>query len=186
MARLLANLALGRLAGRLACMLMAARQVPAGVLAVGDANEQGLVAWGKAHVFNRTVSSRNFNLQNLKLRVSNPRSIAIVYFKIPFEVQISQGLGPFYQIELLTNRHRLSGYLAEWVPSPPGKHTSQSCMISTSPRTAGKRKVQVPAGLSARLVDADLRVAWLTCLMHCRRALLKNEIPALALQRAQL
>ena len=28
----------------------------------------------------------------------------------------------------LYSRHRLNGYLAQWVPSPPGKHAFQNCM----------------------------------------------------------
>ena len=46
------------------------------------------------------------------------------------------------KIEIMeTDRKR---YLASWVPSPPGKHTFQNCMIGDHPRTAGKRKTRYP------------------------------------------
>ena len=48
-----------------------------------------------------TVSLHKFNLQIYNLRVSNPRIISHVHFKVPFESSnLSQGLGPFFQIEL--------------------------------------------------------------------------------------
>ena len=46
------------------------------------------------------------------------------------------------------DRHRLNGYyyLAQWVPSPPGKHTFQHWTIQAVPQTAGKRKARYPQG----------------------------------------
>ena len=44
------------------------------------------------------VGSHNLSSQNVELRVSNPRTIA---YECPWEVQISQGMGTFFQIELL-------------------------------------------------------------------------------------
>ena len=35
------------------------------------------------------------------------------------------------------NRHRLSGYLAELVPGPPGKHAFKNFTVSTHRKTAG-------------------------------------------------
>ena len=46
------------------------------------------------------VGSHSFNLQHFKLRVSNPRTIAYVHSNCPLTINISQGLGPFFQIEL--------------------------------------------------------------------------------------
>ena len=43
-------------------------------------------------------------------------------------------------------RHRLNGYLASWVPSPPGKHTFQNCMIQDNPRTARKKNTRHSLG----------------------------------------
>ena len=42
------------------------------------------------------VSSPNFNLQNLKLRVSNHRTIAYFHFKMPFESEHFPGYGPTF------------------------------------------------------------------------------------------
>ena len=44
------------------------------------------------------------------------------------------------------SRHRLNGYLACLVPSPPDQHTFQKCTIQTAPRTAGKKKTRYPLG----------------------------------------
>ena len=41
-----------------------------------------------------TVSSHNFHSQKYKLRVSNPRTIAYVHFKMPFESSNILGAGP--------------------------------------------------------------------------------------------
>ena len=50
-----------------------------------------------------TVGSHKFNLHNFKSRVSNHRTVAYFHFtcKGPLKAQISHGLGPFFQIELL-------------------------------------------------------------------------------------
>ena len=44
------------------------------------------------------------------------------------------------------HRRRLNGYLAEWVPSPPGKHTFKNITIKTHPKTAGKKTTRYPLG----------------------------------------
>ena len=38
------------------------------------------------------------------------------------------------------------GYLAEWVPSPPGKHTFKNFTVYAHPKTAGKNKTRYPLG----------------------------------------
>ena len=38
-------------------------------------------------------------------------------------------------------RHRLNGYLAKWVPSPPGKHAFKNFTIQTRPKTACKKRL---------------------------------------------
>ena len=43
-------------------------------------------------------------------------------------------------------RHRLDGYLASWVPSPPGKHTFKNFAVQTHPEAACKRKTRYPLG----------------------------------------
>ena len=60
----------------------------------------------------RTVVSHNSNLWNFKLRVSSPRTIApILTSTCSLKVNISQGLGPFFQIEpLKTGRTSLTQY----------------------------------------------------------------------------
>ena len=43
-------------------------------------------------------------------------------------------------------RHRLNGYLAYWVPSPPGKHTFRNFTIQAHPKTVCERKTRYPLG----------------------------------------
>ena len=43
-------------------------------------------------------------------------------------------------------RHRLNGYLAQWVPSPPGKHTFKNFTIQTNPETACRKKTRYRLG----------------------------------------
>ena len=43
-------------------------------------------------------------------------------------------------------RHRLNGCLAQWVPTPPGNHTSKNFRDQTHPKAAGKRKTRYPLG----------------------------------------
>ena len=57
-----------------------------------------------------TSGSHGFGQRTLQLRATHPLSED---WPPP----------PYY-------RHRLDGYLAKWVPSPPGKHTFQSCMCN--------------------------------------------------------
>ena len=60
-----------------------------------------------------TVSSQNSKLNDIKLRVSNPRTIAYVYFNMPFES--SNFPGPFLQIGLLTTGRSIAESRA-WRP----------------------------------------------------------------------
>ena len=51
----------------------------------------------------------------------------------------------------IMSRRRLNGYLAELVPSPPGKRTCQPALhVDLLPRTAGKPKI-----LGTRLAGAE-------------------------------
>ena len=54
-----------------------------------------------------TASCHKFNLQDFTWRLSNPRTVAYVHSKCPLRSQISQGLGPFLQIELLKTERLL-------------------------------------------------------------------------------
>ena len=51
---------------------------------------------------------------------------------------------------------RLSRYLAQWVPSPPGKQTFQNCTIKHILNNCWQEKDWVPDGLSTRLAGATL------------------------------
>ena len=56
---------------------------------------------GRSMTLLRTVSSHTMNSQNFKLRSQIPEPLLIFSSKCPFRAQISQGLGPSSQIELL-------------------------------------------------------------------------------------
>ena len=43
-------------------------------------------------------------------------------------------------------RRRLNGYLASWVPSPPGRFVFQNCTVSPVPETAGEKKTRYLLG----------------------------------------
>ena len=43
-------------------------------------------------------------------------------------------------------RHRLNGYLAEWVSSPPGERTFKNLPNEAHPKTACKNKTRSPVG----------------------------------------
>ena len=59
-------------------------------------------------------------------------------------IQDSSGLS--IDISGILSRHRLNGYLASRVPSPPGKHTFQNCVLWICSKTAGKKKTGDPLG----------------------------------------
>ena len=67
----------------------------------GPRREAGGPGAQYSDVRQRTVSSLNLDSQSFSLRVSNPRTIAYFILDLPFlKVQISQGLGSFFLIEL--------------------------------------------------------------------------------------
>ena len=48
------------------------------------------------HTYTYLFSSHNFNSQDFKLRVSNPRTIAYVQFNMPFKSSNLPGSGPIF------------------------------------------------------------------------------------------
>ena len=66
-------------------------------------------------LFYVTVGSHNFNSHDLRFRVSNPKPLLMFTSKCLFKVQISQGLGPFFQIELLKTGRKPVVYICIYI-----------------------------------------------------------------------
>ena len=69
------------------------------------------------YVYDLEFSSHNFNSQNVKLRVSNLRTIACVRFKVPFESSNLPGAGPISTARSFENwpYHRTANVVLSWV-----------------------------------------------------------------------
>ena len=114
---------------------------------------QVLHTWSELKIYNiwwkRNTSLRNERLNGYLALQGNCLSFGYLSLASNFRGRCMyiQRCHPF-KIRSWSGRTHIDSfqYLAQWVPSPPGKHTSQKCTIWTSPKAAGRKKTRYPLG----------------------------------------